>query len=322
MLGAFLLPGSCGTSPGGAAGPVSLYGNGSQGDVVVTASVQLATLIPSLDFAFRNLTVDPGVTLTVASGTVIRCTGTLTVNGTIIVEAGTLGSFAGGPAGSDPGAGLSRSPAQNGLGNPDGVGGEGGYGLTYYQAAAIYHTGPFGGGGGGGSALSGAGGAGGGAFTALSRGAVSIAGGIYADGEAGRDPAGGGGAGGIVILASGTSINVAGVVAVRGGKGGDAAVANASQTCGAGGGGGGGIVHLVSPTISVGGSLLIGFGLRGFGPSMTFIVVPNRYGGGGGGACGGDGGRGGTGMGPVDAAGSHGFTGVAVQSEADPANFF
>jgi hypothetical protein len=49
-------------------------------------------LIAPTNFQFTDLTVVPGVTLTVASGTVIRCTGTFTNNGTVDVLGAAVGA--------------------------------------------------------------------------------------------------------------------------------------------------------------------------------------------------------------------------------------
>src|SRR5262245_47311476 len=102
LLGLFVT-GACGTNPPGPTLFRSPYGNASQGDVVATASTDIFSLVPSGDFEFRNFTVDPGVTLAVPSGTILRCTGSFAVNGSIHVDVGTIGSTShsnfNGPAG-------------------------------------------------------------------------------------------------------------------------------------------------------------------------------------------------------------------------------
>ncbi len=313
---------SCGNNPIGPVGGSSPYGDGSQGSVVVTSNTNIFTLVPSGNLQFRDFTVDPGVTLTVPSGTLLRCTGAVTINGTVDVEFGTTGGYYFNGSGNDPGAGNSQAPAHNGMGNPTGEGGEGGYGLTFGQAASILNTGPFGGGAGGGAPPVGHGGNGGGAFTILASRPISVAGGIYADGQAASDPGGGGGAGGIVVLASAERVDIPGVVAARGANGANAGPSNAAQLSGAGGGGGGGIIHLVSPAITIPGSLLTTNGKHGVGPSTGSASPTNKYGGGGGGACGGPGGMGGSCSILSQTGGSNGFTGVEFQTLADPTDLF
>jgi hypothetical protein len=82
----------CGTSqvstpgppgPPGTDGQLRIYGDGSAGGVKVSATTDLLTLVPNGNFQFDNLTVDATATLNVPSGTVIRCTGTFTDNGSI-----------------------------------------------------------------------------------------------------------------------------------------------------------------------------------------------------------------------------------------------
>lgn len=51
---------------------------------------------PNNNFQFTDFSVAAGVTLTVPSGTVIRCTGTFTNNGTIVVNTGAPGGSADG----------------------------------------------------------------------------------------------------------------------------------------------------------------------------------------------------------------------------------
>src|SRR5262249_49816779 len=106
MMGSLALT-SCGTNPNPISNIGGPYGDASQGDVDVTATTDLYALIPTLNFQFRNFTVDAGVTLTVPSGTVLRCTGTFSNNGVITVLPGAAGGRAGGLADQTPGAGLS-----------------------------------------------------------------------------------------------------------------------------------------------------------------------------------------------------------------------
>ncbi len=323
---------ACGTNPfeSNAYGP---YGNGSERNVVVASSTDIQSLTPSGNFQYENFIVDPGVTLYVPSGTKIRCTGNFTVNGTIEVGPGAAGGLLAAFTGRPPGAGNSRAAASTGeltANSTDADPGQFGVALLTEQAAQLYHPGVFGGGGGAGSgtiATSGGGdngGDGGGSFTVVTRGTVSVAGGIYADGKPGKDTGGGGGgAGGVLVIASRASINVAGVLAVRGGKGGDAKK-NATTVVGGGGGGGGGIVHLVAPAVAPGNVLLDG-GAGGFALATVAATV-YRAGGGGGGGCGGDGGVGGVGTGNSAYAeftrGGSGTAGQLVQTVADPTDLY
>src|SRR5262245_35538643 len=57
----------------GAVGQLRIYGNGSAGDATVTQDIGLFALVPSGNVQFRNLTINAGVTLTVPSGSVLRC---------------------------------------------------------------------------------------------------------------------------------------------------------------------------------------------------------------------------------------------------------
>ncbi|MCA9245180.1 MAG: collagen-like protein, partial [Phycisphaerales bacterium] len=66
----------------GADGQLRIYGDGTAGDVVVTADAALADLNADGNLQFRDLTIDAGVTLDVPGGTVLRCSGKLVNNGT------------------------------------------------------------------------------------------------------------------------------------------------------------------------------------------------------------------------------------------------
>ncbi len=166
-------------------------------------------------------------------------------------------------------------------------------------------------------------GLGGGIFAIYAAGAVSITGSIHADGggpgEDNNSEADGGGAGGIIILASKTSIDNAGTLSAEGGQG-NANVTTPNGVTSPGGGGGGGIIHLLSPSNTVGTPIVTG-GLVGSGAS------PNgANGGGGGGACGGNGGAGTIDVGafsnqpPISAA-TAGLAGIVFNDTvADPAS--
>src|SRR5262245_50149568 len=111
-------PGSPGADgqpgPAGPAGPdgqLRIYGDASAGNVTATASTDLFSLVPSLNLQFHDFTVNPGVILTVPSGTVIRCDGTFRNDGSIVVKNGDAGGF---DATSVAGQGVSHAPAGNG----------------------------------------------------------------------------------------------------------------------------------------------------------------------------------------------------------------
>jgi hypothetical protein len=305
-LSACLFAIACGGSNSNAvqpAGVPTLFGDGSFGNKTISANTVLADLNPQ----YGNFTVDAAVTLTVRSGTVIRCTGAFTNNGTIAVSTGTRGgqtigsdSTSDSPAARSAGVGYSEQGAGNGeFGSSASIrsGGPGGGGLdesSRYIRIAAHNAG----GAGGGTEFT-AGGAGGGGFTVLAFGAINVASGaaINADGL-GNGAGAGGGAGGVIILASRTSITVLGadVLTARGATGGVQ-----SSSGGIGGAGGGGIVHCISPSNSIPpASVNVGGG--GAMPNGPFGIVTAspRSGGGGGGACGGDGRNGGQ----VDTAGT------------------
>lgn len=87
-------------------------GDGSDGSRSITTNTDEGT---SIDVNYTNLTIDAGVTWTVGSNSIIRVSGTLTLNGTIEVDTGAAG-----------GAG----------GTQDGDGGDGG-GCVYIGCATI-----------------------------------------------------------------------------------------------------------------------------------------------------------------------------------------
>jgi hypothetical protein len=212
---------------------------------------------------YGNFTVDAAVTLTVRSGTVIKCTGAFTNNGTIAVSTGTSG---GQTVGSDS---TTQSPANR----PAGVGySDQGAGNAEFGSSASIRSG----------------GLGGGALDESSRYIRFAA--HNADGL-GSATGAGGGAGGVIILASQTSITVAGADAItaRGATGGQSDSDEA-----VGGAGGGGIVHCISPSNSIPPvSVNVGGGAgRPNGPNGIVTASP-RSGGGGGGGCGGNGTNGG-----------------------------
>lgn len=309
-------PGAAGAP--GADGQLRIYGDGSAGDVVVSANTTWDTLGANGNRQFRDCTVAAGVTLTVPSGTIIRCAGRFTNEGTIVVGSGALGGLGAG-SGIVPGTGVSLRVPGAGLTGPDTFlvsGGSRGIGLPRERAAVLRDPSP--GGGGGSYLLDSNGGAGGGGLLVLAQGAFVNSGTIRADGEGGDEGGAGGGGGGVVILASATSVATTGAVRAKGGVG-SQAVGNR----GAGGGGGGGIVQLVAPSISVDdGTIDVAGGDGGAGSTAS---AGDRIGGGGGGACGGDGGRGGdivnapfNTMNP----GNNGAEGHVIETQSSPTALF
>jgi hypothetical protein len=242
---------------------------------VVSADTNWNTTGPTNgDFQFTDCTINAGVTLSVASGTKIFCSGSFTNNGTVFVLAGL--------------------PGERWFGNPDGFPGVAGNALApgrAYSPATLRHLldpGPVGGGNGGrgNGSPDNDGGTGGGSLVIFARDGLTNAGTIEAVGGAGQsgdgnDDGGAGGGGGFLIFVSDGNITNTGVIDVRGGNG----APGDPGECG-GGGGGGGVVHYLSPNAnSVAGSGLVLGGSAGSG-------ICSCCGSAIGGAMGGDGGRG------------------------------
>jgi hypothetical protein len=322
-------------------GQLRVYGDGSALALHVTASTDWSTTPPTNNnTSFTDVIIDAGQTLTVPSGTIIRCTGTFTNDGTISVGVGARGGLVdidSGPIGNvvdesygPPGLGVALAPPASGeIASPitaAPAGGVGGIGIgDAFAASFLLQPGLVGGGGGAGAGSgtsSWFGGDGGGSFIVLARGAITNTGTINANGTVSLNPnlGGGGGGGGVVILASLTSVTNSAVAAIVNAKGGPGA-SGAAQV-GAGGGGGGGIVHLIAPVIATAPANADVTGGAG-GTAASINANPNQ-GGGGGGACGGDGGAGGNGAIPVatPADGQAGLPGFLIQSLRDPTPLF
>lgn len=326
------------TGDGGIAGESALraYGDGSAGAHSVSANEDWSTTpAPAVtaNLQFSDFTVAAGTTLTVPSGTVIRCRGDFVNSGKIVVKPGTPPGR--GPfyvtdlgitwAGITPaGQGVSLSPAASGdLGSNlnTRAGGKGGIGLGELQARQLLHPGVLGGGAGANSIVTHANGnAGGGTLTIACAGTITNAasGIVQADGEpTGVVLAGvggsGGGAGGVIIVASRTSVSNAGSISAKGSDGLKSGTNDAP-----GGGGGGGIVHLLAPAVTAGTVVVTG-GAAG-AASGNFSGSADRAGGGGGGACGGAGGAGGSAgaNAPVAASAQAGGAGLVLESKLDP----
>ncbi len=304
----------------GADGSLRIYGNGSAGELHITANSSITD--PNLQYT--NILVDVGVTLYVSSGTILRCSGTFRNRGTISVYKSGAGTSSDSNSSTlavisrnSPAVGYVSRVAMNGeygTSSQDLVGGA--YGSEYDLATmrSILRPGPFGGGGGGGTYWSSDGAYGGGSLTVLAAGSLSNEGLIAADGDDGYRGTGGAG-GGIIILASKTSVSNTGTIQAKGGKGGDS-----FSRAAAGGGGGGGIVHLLAPTITAGTITLSG-GAQG--SSATAVTNPLRSAGGCGGASGGYGGYGSD----VNSSNSQngaapGGAGVSFTTICDPTSLF
>lgn len=295
---------------------VSLYGDGSDGPLVLDADADLQALRNPTDVLVRE-----GVTVTVASGTTIRCTGSFENRGRIVVLPGSPGGGVTALVGSVPGqleppfATVERGDAREAAQVPsvrdqEAVsGGRGGVGLgTHVHSLPLSHYRS--GGGGGAGTLGAVGGAGGGLLRVVARGPIRNGGRIEAPGgrglvnrsglPGGTGAGAGGGGGGIVILASGTSVDntvpangnggaATGTIDVSGGDGGTPDLSG-----GGGGGGGGGLVVLCAPSVPSNGVMDLANGLTASGNLQNDDPSPVTIwaGGGGGGACVGDGGEG------------------------------
>lgn len=314
------------TGEAGADGQLRIYGDGSAGDVVVdTDAILLADIATDRNLQFNNFSIAAGVTLVVPSGVTIRCAGAFVNEGTIAVRTAATGGrvwfsnttidavdFPAIRAAND---GWARSGAGTGEIGDDAdarAGGTGGAGNG--DLRTFVTPGLFGGGGGAGTYLA-SGGEGGGAFTVLAKDALSITGEIHADG-ADAVLGAGGGAGGIIILASRSNIDCAGIITARGGHGG-----NSADNAAAGGGGGGGLIHLIAPKVALEGFLNTDLGAPGFAGATVTTQI--HMGGGGGGACAGDGGDGGN-IQPDGSTGVPGAagTGMTLVTHVDPTALF
>ncbi|RMF71248.1 MAG: hypothetical protein D6744_18300, partial [Planctomycetota bacterium] len=190
----------------------AVYGDASAGTLRVTEDIRLGDQ-GDVNMQFEDVIIETGVTLTVQSGTVIRCRGTFENRGSIVVQTGAEG---GGRAGVDASTQVvSENPPQPGISTLAAAGGEAGdstaersggaegTGLSEFESRANLSVGVLAGGGGGaGAAL---GGDGGGGFTVVAAGAIRSQGEVMALGDDGANGSGGGG-GGVVIFASRTSI--------------------------------------------------------------------------------------------------------------------
>jgi len=286
-------------------GGVSPYGSGVGGDLVTPAGSSI--LDPKKQYG--SITISAGSNVVVPSGSVVRCTGKLTVAGTLTIPAIANGGEL--PATVDgktllaqiiqPASASFVSPAAPGevvirtgvdTTNPDpitGAGGSAGDAITNFEALAnlITPSTTYSGSGGAGG-LGGRGGNGGGSAGFYCKGGVEIQGSgvVDASGTAGTN-GGGGGSGGLVVFATNGSFTNSGAVRADGGNGGGATVSSAG-----GGGGGGGVVNIIASFVGIGNVSTNGGAAAGaVAPGGVSAVY--RSGGGAGGNFGGPGGAGG-----------------------------
>jgi hypothetical protein len=287
-----------------AAQKATAYGSGSGGALVISTSEDWtgATLPADANGGFlqyASITVNSGVTWTIPSGFTFLVTGTVTIDGTILVKPTLVANI---------GFGMVIGNAATGSG----------YCVsallcitssTFDQItlASLLYPGPFGGGQGyigANAVVAGYGatpGGGGGSLVIRAQGAITIGstGQITANGgnatglSAGTNYAAGsgGGGGGIVILASQASITNDGTLSAAGGNGANAyyPVLASGYGYSGGGGGGGGLIHLLAPGGITAGTIDLLGGTAGTNASNN---PTGTYGGtgGSGGAMGGAGG--------------------------------
>lgn len=239
------------------------FGDGSNGAYTATTN----TTIAGGTYNFTTFNIDPGVTVGV-TGTqplIIRCTGAVTINGTLTARGGNGGN------------GVTFSTF--GIGGVGVAGGGNGGNGVYIGSAApgVAGSGP-GGVGTGGGGWSGGGGAG---YSAVGASSGNSAGGyggpIYGNadisgfesgsggggGSGGNScgSGGGGAGGGLIFINSAVSITIGagGVINVNGGNGGS----DGGGNCGGGGGGSGGSIIMQSPSMTNNGTLQASGGAGG-----------------------------------------------------------
>lgn len=313
------------------------YGNGACGDLTIAQN----SIFHDPGCQYRNITIQAGATLSVVSGSIIRCSGSFTNNGTISVDPGVIGGQIDGisslaivpamqPAhpGNSTGAAGSGAIVSSSTGTAaGGTRSQGNNGIsTGLLAPALV------GGGGGGAAYS-PGGRGGGALTILSKGLINNTGTISANGQAGTGFGAGGGAGGVVTLASQTRVVQTGTVSVVGGGGGNTTTLlnlgdGSLVAVSAGGGGAGGLIQIFAPELGlVGGANLVSGGSAGTVNDSAIGISNLLIGGGAGGSS--IMARGGAG-GSINRAESHiidsnagaGDAGAVISRTIDPASIF
>lgn len=301
-------------------------GDGSAGNLAVSTPTDWNSAPPA-NPNFANITINPGQTLTVPAGTIIRCSGSFTNSGTLTVSTGaqnsgtsfftgntgaSAGAMSVAGAGDTPRAAIPGAMDNNAIAAPKSLlGGAGGVAIP--QAVARTAFGGFRMGGGAGAGPFSSGGGGGGLVKIYCEGPILNAGTINALGGSATNSSLGGGGGGIVVLASRTSVsNAGGTINVSGGNGGDS-----TSWGGVGGGGGGGIIVMVSPAAPVTGTQTISGGNPG--AAGAALSDQTRSAGSGGGASGGSGGSSGGTTGSTPLSGTGGGAGYVITMTLDPA---
>jgi hypothetical protein len=236
------------TAGGGAAGSM-MFGSGYDGDAVISSNTNLST-----DMAYRNLTINSGVSLK-ANGCRLYVSGTLTLNGTI---------HANGPSASGASGSSGQVPSLTIGGGADSPGGGTGPGTAGGSFGSDALGGAGGAGGASGATAGGAGGTvslpgparGGARAFAIPHQAVkgqadqaSASPAVQSGGASGGSGAGdgthaggGGGAGAGMVLVVARHLAGTGTISAAGGNGGNGTGGNA----GGGGGGGGGVIVVMT----------------------------------------------------------------------------
>lgn len=310
------------SASGSSTAGASIYGNGSGGTLTINTgtTVDLTIASPAIDLSSQFSAITITGTLIVPSGTKLRCSGNVTINGSIVVV----------PSTNTPYTSLG-SPGHPGISGISSIGNNTNTyapGIRTAQVVSFINIPAYGGGGGASSSIGAdnAGGGGGGSFAIYASGNISVpaGGSIIANGADGiiasttvNTNGPGGGAGGLVVLVSKGTISLAGAVRANGGKGGDGATTGSTTRPGGGGGGGGVICLAASATPTITGTLQVNGGAGG--NTVTGTSTGTQYGSNGG-ACGGNGGTGAT-TGVANAtAGSAGITRTIVT--ATPENLY
>ena len=320
-------PGSAGQSDGSRQTLIDrLYGKATRGSLTIPAGLTF-DLSNGTDLQYDNFTIENGASVTFASGTVLKCTGSFTNNGTITVrgyaEGGQLervNSNTSSPAFFPPMKGFAYcffALAEFGRASEILKGAPGGCSMFSDMLRTILYPGPLGGSGGG-PGYNGRAGKGGGTLTVLSLGALTVGaqGVISANGENSGTPGGGGGGAGAIILASSNSVSLQGAINARGGNG-----ALSSTKIGAGGGGGGGFLRVISPSIAS--TATLNFEGGNAGSNATNVSDTPRFGGSAGGDSVGAGGAGAqVSVGGISSLNGSGGSGFNLETVADPLLIF
>ena len=242
------------------------YGDGSAGDLVISANTDWSTAPPvNGNFMFNDLTINAGQTLTVTSGTVIMVANNFVNNGTISVLPGIEGhrpsNHVNGPYNRFDGYVLGQfepypSSQLRFVINPRSKGGSSGEdGSILSTIVNVTQEG----GSGGGTLIIRA------ANTLENTGVINAVGGNaipHSDPTADVSGAGGGGGGFVILL--GELIFNSGTINVNGGNGSNPGTGDDDH---AGGGGGGGLVHFISSNANaVVGTVNISGGIGGVTP--------------------------------------------------------